>query len=79
MSNRLKEFREDVGIDRSEFARRCGVTRQALINVENGISIPKVDFSMRCVAVLNIEFLKQFGFKLSVENVFGGVNNVHER
>lgn len=79
MSNRLKEFREDVGIDRSEFARRCGVTRQALINVEDGKSIPKVDFSMRCVEVLNDEFLKQFGFKLSVENVFGGVKNVHER
>lgn len=78
MSYRLKEFREDVGIDRSEFARRSGVTRQALINVEDGKSIPKVDFSMRCVDVLNDEFVKQFGFKLSVENVFGGVKNVHE-
>lgn len=79
MSYRLKEFRECVGIDRSEFARRSGVTRQALINVEDGKSIPKVDFSMRCVEVLNDEFVKQFGFKLSVENVFGGVKNVHER
>lgn len=79
MSNRLKEFREDAGIDRSEFARLCGVTRQALINVEDGKSVPKVDFSMRCVAVLNDEFVKQFGFKLSVENVFGGVKNEHER
>lgn len=79
MPNRLKEFREDVGLDRSEFARRCGVTRQALINVENGVSVPKVDFSIRCVAVLNEEFVKRFGFKLSVENVFGGCKNVHER
>ena len=79
MPNRLKEFREDIEIDRSEFARRCGVTRQALINVEDGKSIPKVDFSMRCIEVLNDEFLKQFGFKLSFENVFGGVKNVHER
>lgn len=78
MPNRLKEFREDVGLDRSEFARRCGVTRQALINVEDGKSVPKIDFSMRCVEVLNNEFLKQFGFKLSVENVFGGVKNEHE-
>lgn len=78
MSYRLKEFREDVGLNRSEFARRIGVTRQALINVEDSKSIPKVDFCMRCVEVLNDEFLKQFGFKLSVENVFGGVKNDHE-
>lgn len=78
MLNRLKEFREDIGVDRSDFARRCGVTRQALINVENGVSVPKVDFSMRCVEVLNDEFEKQFGFKLFVENVFGGVKNEHE-
>ena len=79
MLNRLKEFREDVGINRSEFARRCGVTRQTLINVENGIQVPRVDFSMRCVDALNDEFVKQFGFKLYVENVFGGIKNVHER
>lgn len=79
MLNRLKEFREEVGIDRTEFAWRCGVSRQALINVEEGKSIPKVDFAMRCVKVLNDEFSKQFGFKLSVENVFEGVKNDHER
>lgn len=78
MTNRLKEFREDIGVDRSEFARRCGVTRQALINVENGVSVPKVDFCLRCIDVLNDEFKKQFGFSLSVENVFGGVKNEHE-
>ena len=79
MSNRLKEFREDAGIDRSEFSRRCGFTRQALINVEDGKSVPKIDFCLHCVEVLNDEFVKLFGFKLSIDNVFGGVKNEHER
>lgn len=79
MPNRLKKFREDVGINRSEFARLCGITRQALINVEDGSSIPKIDLCLRCVDVLNDEFRKQFGFELYIENVFGGVKNEHER
>lgn len=70
MQNRLKEFRENAMIDRSEFARRCGITRQALINIEEGRSVPRVDLCLRLVAVLNDVFHTLYGLHVTIENVF---------
>lgn len=42
MVNRIKECREESGLTQDELAKKAGVSRPFLSNVENGVAIPTV-------------------------------------
>ena len=60
MFNKVKKRREDLGINQTEFARRCGVSRQAIHAIESGTFGPSV--------VLALKIAKHL--KMSVEELF---------
>lgn len=41
MADRLRKARELTGLDQSEFAERCGISRQAIGNYESGRRAPR--------------------------------------
>ncbi|MCC8069549.1 MAG: helix-turn-helix domain-containing protein [Ruminococcus sp.] len=44
--NALTKVREAKGMSQAELARQVGVTKQAINNIEHGISIPNVNTAM---------------------------------
>jgi putative transcriptional regulator len=39
---RVREIREGLGLSQEALARQCGVSRQAIVNIERGESQPRV-------------------------------------
>lgn len=54
-SSRLKEWREHLGLSRSEVAAKLGVTASAVGNYENGVSIPKEEVLYKIFYTLGAE------------------------
>ena len=48
--------REALGLSRSEAARKVGLSRQGLINIEDGESVPSVPTLARMAAAYGREF-----------------------
>lgn len=44
IAERLKEARLRLGMTQEELAKKIGVTKGAIANYENGVSLPKVEF-----------------------------------
>lgn len=42
MFTKLKDYREEAGLNQSEFAERVGITRQTVINWETGKKYPRL-------------------------------------
>lgn len=42
MHNKIKESREESGMTQKELARKAGISRPFLSNVENGTAVPTV-------------------------------------
>lgn len=42
MKNRIQEFRKDRKITQEELGRKCGVSRQTIISLENGKYNPSI-------------------------------------
>ncbi|MFQ3670645.1 MAG: helix-turn-helix transcriptional regulator [Verrucomicrobiia bacterium] len=52
MLNRLREFREALGLSQAALAERVGVTRQCVIALEQGKWGPSLDLAYRLAGVL---------------------------
>ena len=48
----LKEYRERRGLSQEALAREVGVSRQTILNIERGLSEPKVLLALALAAVL---------------------------
>ncbi len=44
--NRVKEFREDLGMTQAELAHSAGVSRQSIISIERGRYIPSLPLAL---------------------------------
>ena len=51
---RVREVRERVGLSQEALARQCGVSRQAIVNIERGESQPRVLLAMAIGAALGV-------------------------
>jgi putative transcriptional regulator len=53
----VRERRTAMGISQEELARRVGVSRQTIVNIEKGLSEPKVLLALAIAAVLGVKLL----------------------
>lgn len=65
-SSRLRQAREQANLTQQDFAKKLGVTKNAISNYENGVSSPKWDVLLKIFDVLKVEpnFLYQDSFSL---------------
>ncbi|MFA6089036.1 MAG: helix-turn-helix transcriptional regulator [Candidatus Woesearchaeota archaeon] len=59
--NKLKEFRDKVGLSQEKLAQNVEVTRQTIISIESGKYVPSLELALK----LSKEF------KCKVEDLFG--------
>lgn len=66
-SSRLRQAREQASLTQQDFAKKLGVTKNAISNYENGVSSPKWDVLVKIFDVLQVEpnFLYQDDFTAS--------------
>jgi putative transcriptional regulator len=62
---RVREVRERVGLSQEALARQCGVSRQAIVNIERGESQPRVLLAIAIGAALGV----------AIGEIFGGATN----
>ncbi len=63
-SSRLRQAREQANLTQQDFAKKLGVTKNAISNYENGVSSPKWDILVKIFDILQVEpnFLYQDDF-----------------
>ena len=63
-SSRLRQAREQANLTQQDFAKKLGVTKNAISNYKNGVSSPKWDILVKVFDVLQVEpnFLYQDDF-----------------
>lgn len=59
--NKLKEYRENVGLSQEKIAEMVAVTRQTIISIEKGRYVPSLELALK--------FAKLFDCR--VEDLFG--------
>ncbi len=57
-AQRLKYFRQNLGLSRREVAERAGITTKMLYEYERGKSVPKLSIARRLQRILNTEIIK---------------------
>ena len=50
----LREYRVDAGLSQEALARQLGVSRQTIVNIEQGLNEPKVLLALAIAAVLGV-------------------------
>mgnify|MGYP000870365750 FL=1 len=60
MKNRVREFREEMGLTQEEFARKCPISRSYLSQIENGKRNLSVKKMKRIADLLGIDIKEVF-------------------
>ena len=55
----VRERRTSIGLSQEELARRVGVSRQTIVNIEKGLCEPKVFLVLAIAAVLGVTLLSE--------------------
>lgn len=63
---RIRKRRLKMGLSQTELARNAGISREHLIEIEKGRSLPKVDMLSRIAYALNVR--ESYFFAESVKN-----------
>lgn len=61
IAENIKHARLLVGITQEELSRRIGVTKGAIANYENGVSVPKIELLYALMRELNVDANYIFG------------------
>ncbi|MCL2625260.1 MAG: helix-turn-helix domain-containing protein [Cystobacterineae bacterium] len=69
MKNRLREQRLANQLSQLELAKRAGISRQTLISIESGDSVPKMDIALRLSMALGVRVENLFCFEESISVV----------
>jgi len=56
----VKEHREQIGLSQEALARKLGVSRQTVVNIERGLSEPKVLLAIAIAAALGATIQELF-------------------
>ena len=62
LNNRIKEFRQKIGLSQEELAKKTSTTRQTIIAVENGNFNPSAKLALLICLVLEKKFEELFYF-----------------
>lgn len=55
IATRIKDARISLGLTQEQLAKKIGVTKGAIANYENGISVPKVDLLYKLMRTLQVD------------------------
>ena len=56
----VKEHRERAGLSQEALARQVGVSRQTIVNIERGLSEPRVLLAIAIAAILGVAIQELF-------------------
>ena len=54
-NNHLRDVREKLGLTLQQLADRAGIGRSTLIEIEAGVSVPRLDTAMRIASALGVD------------------------
>lgn len=60
VENRIKEYRETLGWSQEQLARKSGVSRSMIGDVETGVHMPTIEVVLRLAEVLETPIEKLF-------------------
>lgn len=69
IAERIKEARLLRGMTQEELAKKIGVTKGAIANYENGVSVPKVEFLYPLMDALGIDANFVYGVSASDSSI----------
>lgn len=58
--SRVKEHREQAGLSQEELARKAGVSRQTIVNIERGLNEPRVLLAIAIGTILGVAITELF-------------------
>lgn len=61
--NRVKQFREEIGISQTELGKLCGVSRQTVSSIERGEYHPSIVVALKIAEVFNKSVEEVFWWK----------------
>lgn len=62
--SRLRQYRRDARLSQEALARRLGVSRQTILNIERGMSEPRVTLAIGLALILGAAVTDLFGKEL---------------
>ena len=62
--SRLREYRQKAGLSQEALARKLNVSRQTIVNIERGLSEPRVMLAIGLALVLGAAVADLFGKEL---------------
>jgi len=74
---RLKEFRKRNNLSQEELADELGISRQSIITLEQGKSMPSLPLAVSLCRFFNAQFEDIFEFENELENEIAAVHDFH--
>lgn len=69
IGNRIRKFREELGISQKQLAEQIGVSNSRISNWEQGINRPDADILAKLCTALNVSPSLLLGVKLSTDEL----------
>ena len=69
MKNNIKISRKELNITQEEFAKKHGISRKTLSEIENGNHIPSLDLAYKIATDLNVKVEDVFENKYNFNSV----------
>lgn len=69
IGNRIRKFREELGISQKQLAEQIGVSNSRISNWEQGINRPDADILAKLCTALNVSPSSLLGVKLSTDEL----------
>ena len=69
MKNNIKISRKELNITQEEFAKKHGISRKTLSEIENGESIPNLDLAFKIATDFNVKVEDVFENKYNFNSV----------
>lgn len=76
IGNRIRKFREELGISQKQLAEQIGVSNSRISNWEQGINRPDADILVKLCTALNVSPSSLLGVKLSTDELTEQERNV---
>ncbi len=76
IGNRIRKFREELGISQKQLAEQIGVSNSRISNWEQGINRPDADILAKLCTALNVSPSSLLGVKLSADEITEQERNI---
>lgn len=74
IENRLKEMRKGRDLSQEDLAEALGISRQSIISLEQGRSMPSLPLAVQLCRYFNTAFEEMFEFEREIEEIHNALN-----